>query len=112
MACSKCNGGGNLSYQVHYSGTPSNELKMAIANCEITKELLLKYTQLLECCKENNKLSDIGLSTIQYHSYMGYLQSALNYPDNYCYYIIKIQEFANNILPRIISNVTICTNKF
>ena len=101
----------------NYSAAPyyqynSELLKLsAPQECLITKELLLTYQKKLQCCKQTNNLELIGLNLYQYNIYMGYIQSALNYPDNYCYYSVKLNEFATNILPRIINNVPICTNK-
>jgi hypothetical protein len=64
----------------------------------------------MACVKASNKGIVIGLSVPKINIYLGYLQSALNYPDNYCYYFDKLEEFRLTILPRIIANVPACNN--
>lgn len=83
----------------------------ATTNCDISEELLLNYQKLLLCCKYNNSLNKINLTTKECNSYLGYLQSALNYPDNYCYYYTKIDEFRTRVLPLILNNVPYCTEQ-
>lgn len=79
-------------------------------DCDFTRQIIQAWQTKLACVKLNNKLNLIGLDTSQANVYLGYLQSALNYPDNYCYYLVKLQEFQLNILPRIITNVSECNN--
>lgn len=79
-------------------------------DCNYTKSVLQNMLDLLKCVKLKNKLNIISITDVQYNSYAGYLQSALNYPDNYCYYQFKIEEFQNNILPRITYYVSECNS--
>lgn len=77
-------------------------------DCELTGILITTWQSILQCVKDSNKLGLIGLNTVTANQYLGILQSAINYPDNYCYFIVKLQEFQINILPRIVTNVQEC----
>lgn len=106
MGCG-CNSG--VSTQEKIGNNINYPVIPRIANCTITETTILKYKSMLECCKSTNTLSLINLTVIQCNSYLGYFQSALNYPDDYCYYYEKINNFTESILPLIINNVYNCT---
>lgn len=78
-------------------------------DCDYTKTLIQNWFAILSCVKIN-KLNKIDLTVGQANMYLGYFQSALNYPDNYCFYTDKLQEFQTNVLPRIVTNVPECLN--
>lgn len=80
------------------------------SDCNYTKALLEKWYSALYCVRINNKSDAIGITNQKINSYLGYIQSALNYPENYCYYLNEIDSFQQNILPRIITNVPNCFN--
>lgn len=77
-------------------------------DCDFTRTVIQNWYNILLCVKTSNKLGIISLTTLQANIYLGYLQSALNYPDNYCYYQVKLTDYQQNILPRIIANVPEC----
>lgn len=80
-------------------------------NCEITSELLNNWKQILLCIKNNIAFETVGLSEFNINSLLGIIQSAINYPDNYCYYSPQLENFKNNILLRIVENVPECINQ-
>ena len=104
MGCG-CNSGGAIfqSQPAYQNSYVKNE------NCEITLDMITNYKRFLECVKNTGNLAAIGISTVQCNSYLGYFQSAINYPDDYCYFQIKLQDFIDNVLPKILINVPNCT---
>jgi hypothetical protein len=113
MGCSSCTGkalkisNGSLSTQ---SGSNVRVAKYTSKDCDYTKEMLEKWYKLLYCVLINNKANFIGITNQKINSFLGYIQSALNYPENYCYYMDTLSDFEQNILPRIIENVPNCNN--
>lgn len=79
-------------------------------DCDYTTEVIRNWYNMFDCVKKNSKQADIGLSVENVNSYLGYIQSALNYPDNLCYYKDKLDDILLNIVPRIIDKVPICIN--
>lgn len=109
MGCG-CGGGSNVA--ITYNGSNEEAVRVyrpPTVDCNFDTTILLKYQSMLQCCKDTGKLSLIELTTKECNSYLGYLQSALNYPDNYCYYYEQVNNFSTNIVPRIINNVINCT---
>lgn len=78
------------------------------SDCSITKQMLIKWKAMLNCVKINKKLDLIGLNEVTVNQYLGVIQSALNYPDNYCYYKIQLENFQTINLPLIIEYVSEC----
>lgn len=81
-----------------------------VENCLIDKELLIKWKSILKCIKSTGKYTEINITVLEVNKDLGYIQSALNYPDDYCYYMNELTSFKNNILPRIVENVPSCIN--
>ena len=77
-------------------------------NCGVTIELLEHWQKILFCIKNEDKTSLIYSNTVVINQYLGLIQSALNYPDNYCYYFEQIENFQNSLLPLIVNNVPEC----
>lgn len=71
-------------------------------DCFFNKEILQNYKNLLEQIKEKNIISEAGLTIKSINSYLGLVQSALNYPDNYCLFEQQLSDFRDKILPKII----------
>lgn len=109
MGCSSC-GGNYVNSNLSVRSTGSVKSVYSPTDCDYTKESLQKWQRLLECVLINNKSSLIGITDQKIRSYLGYIQSALNYPDNYCFYKDVLDDFSTNILPRIILNVPNCNN--
>lgn len=99
--------------QKQFNATQPAKIKLEATqpeDCEYTQKLLRTWYNALDCVKQHGKLQLISLNAQQANSYLGYLQSALNYPDNYCYYQDKLEEFKLKVLPRIIFYVPKCNN--
>lgn len=79
-----------------------------VTQCDITADTLNKWFSILQCVKNNNSYQKTGVSEITVNQYTGILQSALNYPDNYCYYSAQLNVFKDTILIKIIENEPIC----
>lgn len=97
--CGSCSGRGtgrvNLSSYQRIPIVPQED-------CDLEKSVLENYLSSIQNLYNEKRSSDIGLTDVAMRSYIGILQSALNYPDNYCYYSAKINQFIDNVLPRII----------
>lgn len=76
--------------------------------CPLTREMLVIWKNAITCVKQNGKQDLIGLPGNAINAYIGLVQSAINYPDYYCYYWDQLQIFQSSILPRIIENVPEC----
>lgn len=106
MGCSACSAAAvtNPNYtrrtQEGYTGS-----------CDLTKQVLETWKAALKCVKQKGKQAQIGLAMSQINQMAGFIQSALNYPDNYCYYYEQLAYFQDAILPQIISNVPECINQ-
>lgn len=105
--CNCGGGGGGGGYDSSFisrsnNSTPSN------TDCDITLENLTTYKNMLLCIRNNNKYVQAKIAFTTVNMYMGIIQSALNYPDNYCYYMESIANFQSSILPLIVANVSEC----
>lgn len=79
-------------------------------DCPITKEIVKMWQKAVICVKAKGELSKINMTTRTANSVLGLIQSALNYPDNYCYYEAELRDFQNNNLPLILEYVQECLN--
>lgn len=108
MGCLSC--GQNqalINAQIHqHNYDYNNTLPLNSEPCDITLVILKSWKDILVCVKNLGGISN--LSIVQINSYLGYVQSAINYPDYYCYYRKPLEEFQNIILPQIISNAPEC----
>jgi hypothetical protein len=103
MSCGCSSSGGSSNGGIYPSPT-------AIPNvaCDITQANLNSWKNSLECVKLHNKLDLIGLVEFNANQFLGVLQSALNYPDNYCLYKAQLDFFKDNVLINIVANVPEC----
>lgn len=76
--------------------------------CDITLQLLENWEKVLNCVKSNDSFQKTGVAEITVNQYLGLIQSAKNYPNNYCFYGGNLNNFRNVILPKIIQNEPIC----
>ncbi len=111
MGCSTC--GGKSSGTVRQSLQPNKAKKLAVktitsSDCDYSGGILRVWLAALECVKNSGQLAKISLTTHQANVHLGNLQTAINHPDNYCLFKDRVQDFQNNILPRIIADVQAC----
>jgi len=106
--CAPCIAAANAAKEINVNSY--RKVKEKIENCLIDKELLTKWKSVLKCIKLNNRYTEANITISELNSSLGYIQSALNYPDDYCYYTEELNNFKNNILPRIVENVPSCIN--
>lgn len=105
-----CNCESDIS-SVNVSGiTYNNQPKYSPTDCDYDNTILRNWYNMFDCIKKNSKHEEIGLTTAKVNSYIGYIQSALNYPDNFCFYKDVLDDILLNIIPRIINSVPECTN--
>lgn len=106
-SCSSCNKTAN-----QYNRSPrynaSLAQRVAPENCNVGSEQLINWRTILKCLKNTNKGEIVGLSTQQINVFLGIVQSAINYPDDYCHYQSKFVIFQEQYLPLIISDVPEC----
>jgi hypothetical protein len=80
----------------------------AAGSCDLSLDILNTWNNILLCVKSNGLYSTIGTSEIVINQYLGLVQSAKNYPENYCYYSVELEKFKTILLQKIIQNATIC----
>ena len=80
------------------------------APCDITKEHLLLWKQILTCIKQNNYFVAADTPEFTINKFLGIVQSALNYPSDYCYFNEQLNYFKTFVLLKIIDNVPQCIN--
>lgn len=107
MGCSACSAGAFTGSNNYARRTPEG----FTGPCGLTKEILQTWRAALKCVKQKGKQAEIGLALSQVNQMAGFIQSALNYPDNYCYYYEQLQYFQEAILPQIVTNVPECINQ-
>lgn len=107
MGCGCSSGGGNTS--VANVANYSQNVKRSIpSTCDITRDVLIKWQNMLKCVKNSGNISAVGVAELAINQLLGIVQSALNYPDNYCYYSLQLNYFKDNILTKIVENVPEC----
>lgn len=106
MGCG-CSSQSNSNPQL-YTPPPPSSPSLPKIGCTLTKEILEQWKAKLECVISNNKQADIGLSFRDENRYIGLIQSALNYPDDYCFFESQLNTFKLSILPKINNNVPLC----
>jgi len=110
MGCG-CGGGGNASSNKTSNATPVLKLQTKKEDCTITKEAIQKWMTIIKCVSAKDKLKELGLSEFNINQTLGIMQSALNYPDNYCMYEIHLDAFQNDVLIKIVASVPECLNQ-
>jgi hypothetical protein len=115
MACAPCAAAaaafaaGNQSRDMRGTSTVSStELHQP---CGINGDMLQSWKAIMKCIKLKHKESLIGMATATVNQIAGIIQSAINYPDNYCYYYPQLEYFQSAVLPQIITNVPECVNQ-
>lgn len=61
-------------------------------NCIYTFEVLNEYKDLLNCVKANNTVDLFNITMTKLNSYLGVVQSAINYTTNSCYFVAQLDE--------------------
>lgn len=102
--CAAAAAANNATYTEQRMSTPPpiNE------NCLYNGGLLNVWLNAIKCVKTSDKLNLIGLTDFQANVQIGNIQSAINYPENYCYFEPQLTDYQQNILPRIIEYVPEC----
>lgn len=77
-------------------------------DCDITLDILKKWQSILKCIKQTNTYVKINVNEFNINQLLGLVQSAINYPDNYCYYKNQLDYFKDNLLVKILENVPEC----
>lgn len=91
---------GNVNYE--------RTIREVDPNCEMTAEVLYAWRAMLNCMKLKGTYRAVGLTSQELNSILGIVQSAINYPDDYCHYADRYAYFQNTILPLIVTNVPEC----
>jgi hypothetical protein len=102
--CAAAAAANNANYTNQIANTP----RVINENCLYTSGLLNIWINAIKCCKESDKLMLIGLNAFQANIHIGNIQSAINYPEDYCYFEQQLIDYQQNILPRIIEYVPEC----
>lgn len=88
MGCQICGG---------ISGTLSQVRRIVrnqiiIENCEYTQDILTQWLDLFICVKSKNLFEIFHISAPKVNSYLGIIQSSINYSTNPCYFKIRLDE--------------------
>lgn len=67
------------------------------SDCSYTLEILREWQTKLQNAVINQQLDLLHLTGPQMNSYLGYVQSAINFPKNLCFYEIKLAEISQVI---------------
>lgn len=97
-----CAGGGSSNFKSNNVVTKQTKIITDPVECYYTIDILNSYKNLLTLVKIHNLYSKVGLNRASVNAHLGVLQSALNYPDNYCLFENKLDDFKNKILPKLI----------
>lgn len=76
--------------------------------CPITKADILKWQAIVQCLKDENKFLSADITEFNINQLLGVMQSALNYPENYCMYKSQLDYFKDTTLLKIVMNVPEC----
>lgn len=104
MGCN-CGGGSNTN-QIQKTVKTQEQLVTPPIDCFYDKEILSNYKKLLDTVKEKELFSEINLNIRAVNSYLGLVQSALNYPDNYCILEPQLDIFRFSVLPNLIEHAS------
>ena len=105
--CSTCGGiSGGRGYEAMVY-TPRPTAPQA-GDCDITSEMLNTWMSIVLCLKNSSTGDIAGLSEFAINQLTGTIQSAINYPDNYCYFSVELNKFRDIDLIKIIENVPEC----
>lgn len=102
-----CGGGGGGS-STATDGYIAYSAPVIPTECGLTRTVLNTWMTALICIKLQDKFEKAGINVVSVNQLLGLLQSALNYPDNYCYFYEQLQYFQQSLLPSIITNVPEC----
>lgn len=106
--CGAKNNGGSGNTQ---RGVFLNAPEEPVSPCDITKENLIAWKYLLTCIKENNYYSQANIVEFTVNKFLGIIQSALNYPSDYCYFNEQLSYFKTFILLNLLDNVPQCIHQ-
>lgn len=105
MACGSCSGKSSTSANTPHS-TKTKKIITKPEDCLYDEGILNSYINMLNTVKNNGTYAQIGLSIPKINAYLGLIQSALNYPDNYCLFEKHLDVFRSSTLPKLITNVS------
>lgn len=109
MGCG-CGSSTNKSSNTTYTYNQSARVNVSPEGCDITKEDLNRWLKILQCIKSEGKHAAAGFAEFNVNQLLGTIQSALNYPENYCMYKVQLDYFKNIALIKIVDNVSECIN--
>lgn len=110
MSCAPCAAAASGQNAINFSPTVPTAKILVNNGCGLDKDILTTWQKMLQCVKKNQKQENINLYISQINQLLGVIQSALNFPDNYCYYYEQLEYFKDNVLPLIVNNVPDCLN--
>ena len=86
-----CSGG---TISVPFSSSQVREMAQVqiTGDCDYTHELLEEWKRLLECVKSNNTFDIFNTNHVKINSYLGIVQSAINYKTYPCYFIQQLDK--------------------
>lgn len=100
--------GGSSSGTMSSGYAISSPLRTSNVPCDITLENLKTWQKSLECIKSIGKFDVIGVSEFTVNQTLGFIQSAINYQENYCMYAAQLEYFRNVTLINIITHAPEC----
>lgn len=107
MACVPCQAAAAAQAALN-QGNNGPQQSIINQNCGMTRAILNNWYKMLACVKRNEYGERVNLAVVQMNQMLGVIQSALNYPDNYCYFYEQLEYFQTNVLQLIVNNVPEC----
>lgn len=87
MGCSSC---GKMSGITLIQRIRRNNISSS--DCIYTQDMLTDWLTSLKCAKNKNLTGIFNITVYRLNSYIGIVQSALNYSTNPCYFKAKLDE--------------------
>lgn len=89
MPCSSCGGVSGSSSQLR---AIVQQVQESLEPCSYTQENLSSWLIALNCVKTKGLYTNFSITSQKLNSYLGIVQSAVNYSTNPCYFRIKLDE--------------------
>lgn len=105
MGCG-CGGGSGASIQSQETDKQVAKALTSPEDCTFSKETLDSYIVMLNLVRTHDLFKATGISFQGLNAYIGLIQSALNYPDNYCLFETQLNTFSSSILPKLTEHVS------
>lgn len=89
-----CGCGGSAAPVAAPTAAMIRRVNQTVVNCDYTPELLQSWLISLKCVKSSNTFDLYNSNHTKFNSYLGIVQSALNYISFPCYFVKQLDTIA------------------